>query len=70
MMVALAMPPPSQIVSSPYANSYYFDTRGDVILRPGTTAGTYWRAKRFPLQDYRFTTPITTSAKESTSAGH
>lgn len=51
------------------SNSYYFDTHGDVVLRPGTTAGTYWRAKRFPLQDYRFTTPVSSRAEESTSAG-
>lgn len=52
------------------SNSYYFDTHGDVVLRPGTTAGTYWRAKRFPLQDYRFTTPVPSRAVEATSPGH
>lgn len=51
------------------SNSYYFDTHGDVVLRPGTTAGTYWRASRFPLQDYRFSTPVPSRAVESTSAG-
>lgn len=38
------------------ANSYYFDAHGDVPVRPGTTFGTYWRSKRFPLDDYRFST--------------
>ena len=51
------------------SNSYYFDKHGDVVLRPGTTAGTYWRAERFPLQDYRFTTPVPSRAVEATSPG-
>ena len=41
------------------ANSYYFDTKGDVIARPGTTMGTYWRSRRFPLTDYRLTRSTT-----------
>jgi cation diffusion facilitator CzcD-associated flavoprotein CzcO len=36
------------------ANSYYFDKNGDVPLRPATTAETYWRSRRFPLDDYVF----------------
>jgi len=36
------------------ANSYYFDSHGDVPVRPGTTFGTYWRSGHFPLEDYRF----------------
>jgi cyclohexanone monooxygenase len=37
------------------ANSYYFDKNGDVPLRPTTTAESYWRSRRFPLEDYAFT---------------
>ncbi|OBG27278.1 NAD(P)/FAD-dependent oxidoreductase [Mycobacterium sp. E3198] len=37
------------------ANSYYFDKNGDVPLRPATTLETYWRSRRFDLDDYRFT---------------
>ncbi|OMC07134.1 NAD(P)/FAD-dependent oxidoreductase [Mycobacterium sp. SP-6446] len=37
------------------ANSYYFDKNGDVPLRPATTLQTYWRSRRFDLDDYRFT---------------
>jgi cation diffusion facilitator CzcD-associated flavoprotein CzcO len=37
------------------ANSYYFDKNGDVPLRPTTTLEAYWRSRRFPLDDYRFT---------------
>ncbi|WP_204079640.1 flavin-containing monooxygenase [Mycobacterium riyadhense] len=36
------------------ANSYYFDKNGDVPLRPTTTVEAYWRSRRFPLDDYRF----------------
>lgn len=36
------------------ANSYYFDDHGDVPLRPVSTIETMWRARRFPLADYRF----------------
>ena len=36
------------------ANSYYFDMNGDVPLRPATTMEAYWRSRRFPLDDYRF----------------
>ncbi len=35
------------------ANSYYFDQHGDVPLRPTSTIETMWRARRFPLDDYR-----------------
>ncbi|MHB8690302.1 MAG: flavin-containing monooxygenase [Solirubrobacteraceae bacterium] len=35
------------------ANSYYFDHHGDVPLRPSSTIETMWRARRFPLADYR-----------------
>ena len=37
------------------ANSYYFDKNGDVPLRPASTLEAYWRSRRFPLADYRFT---------------
>jgi cation diffusion facilitator CzcD-associated flavoprotein CzcO len=37
------------------ANSYYFDKNGDVPLRPASTIEAYWRSRRFPLRDYRFT---------------
>jgi cyclohexanone monooxygenase len=37
------------------ANSYYFDRNGDVPIRPTTTVEAYWRSRRFPLEDYRFT---------------
>ena len=36
------------------ANSYYFDKNGDVPLRPASTIETYWRSRRFPLDDYAF----------------
>lgn len=36
------------------ANSYYFDRNGDVPLRPTSTVEAYWRSRRFPLTDYRF----------------
>ena len=37
------------------ANSYYFDPRhGDVPLKPMATLEAVWRARRFPLEDYRF----------------
>jgi cyclohexanone monooxygenase len=35
------------------ANSYYFDSHGDVPLRASPTIETMWRARRFPLADYR-----------------
>jgi cation diffusion facilitator CzcD-associated flavoprotein CzcO len=35
------------------ANSYYFDDHGDVPLRPMPTLETMWRARHFPLEDYR-----------------
>lgn len=37
------------------AHSYYFDRHGDVGLRPGTTLGTLWASRTFPLDDYAFT---------------
>jgi cation diffusion facilitator CzcD-associated flavoprotein CzcO len=37
------------------ANSYYFDSHGDVPLRRATTLETIWRSRRFPLRDYAFT---------------
>ena len=37
------------------ANSYYFDSHGDVPLRPASTIETMWAANRFPLRDYSFT---------------
>ncbi|BBY66552.1 flavin-containing monooxygenase [Mycolicibacterium helvum] len=46
------------------ANSYYFDKNGDVPLRPASTVEAYWHSRRFPLDDYRFTT-----AKTSISTG-
>jgi cyclohexanone monooxygenase len=36
------------------ARSYYFDKNGDVPLRPASTLETYWRSRRFPLDDYEF----------------
>lgn len=37
------------------ANSYYFEPKhGDVPLKPMPTLETAWRARRFPLTDYRF----------------
>jgi cation diffusion facilitator CzcD-associated flavoprotein CzcO len=35
------------------ANSYYFAPNGDVPLRPVPTLETMWRARHFPLADYR-----------------
>lgn len=37
------------------ANSYYFDKNGDVPLRPASTIEAYWHSRRFPLDDYAFT---------------
>jgi cation diffusion facilitator CzcD-associated flavoprotein CzcO len=36
------------------ANSYYFDSHGDVPLRPTSTPEAAWRSRRFPLEDYDF----------------
>jgi cation diffusion facilitator CzcD-associated flavoprotein CzcO len=36
------------------ANSYYFDSHGDVPLRRASTLETIWRSRRFDLGDYRF----------------
>jgi cation diffusion facilitator CzcD-associated flavoprotein CzcO len=38
------------------ANSYYFDKNGDVPLRPTSTPEAIWRSRRFPLEDYEFST--------------
>ncbi|WP_205696475.1 NAD(P)/FAD-dependent oxidoreductase [Conexibacter sp. SYSU D00693] len=39
------------------ANSYYFDRHGDApLLRPGGSLEAWWRAHRFPLGDYAYTT--------------
>jgi hypothetical protein len=38
------------------ANSYYFDKNGDVPLRPTSTPEAVWRSRRFPLEDYEFST--------------
>jgi len=45
------------------ANSYYFDPRGDVPLRPSPTIETMWRSRRFPLADYRFEAPATSARR-------
>jgi cation diffusion facilitator CzcD-associated flavoprotein CzcO len=36
------------------ANSYYFDSHGDVPLRPAATLEAAWRSARFDLDDYQF----------------
>jgi cyclohexanone monooxygenase len=36
------------------ARSYYFDKNGDVPLRPASTIESIWRSRRFPLDDYVF----------------
>ncbi|MCG5433610.1 NAD(P)/FAD-dependent oxidoreductase [Mycobacterium sp. MYCO198283] len=36
------------------ANSYYFDSNGDVPLRRATTLEADWRSRRFDLDDYRY----------------
>ncbi len=37
------------------ANSYYFDQHGDApYLRPSTALETWWRSRRFDLDDYRY----------------
>jgi cation diffusion facilitator CzcD-associated flavoprotein CzcO len=37
------------------ANSYYFDAHGDApFLRPSLAIEVWWRARHFPLDDYRF----------------
>lgn len=37
------------------ANSYYFDSHGDVPFRSATTLEVTWHSARFDLDDYRFT---------------
>ena len=36
------------------AKSYYFDKNGDAPIRPTTTVEAMWRSRRFPLDDYEF----------------
>jgi cyclohexanone monooxygenase len=36
------------------ANSYYFDSNGDVPFRASTTLEAMWRSARFPFADYTF----------------
>jgi cation diffusion facilitator CzcD-associated flavoprotein CzcO len=36
------------------ARSYYFDKNGDAPIRPTTTVEAMWRSRRFPLDDYEF----------------
>jgi hypothetical protein len=36
------------------ANSYYFDSHGDVPFRSSTTLEVAWHSARFDLDDYRF----------------
>ena len=36
------------------ANSYYFDRHGDTPIRPSTSAGVWWRSRRFNLDDYAY----------------
>jgi cation diffusion facilitator CzcD-associated flavoprotein CzcO len=50
------------------ANSYYFDKNGDVPLRPASTVEAYWRSRRFPLADYRFTAQQEHTEKSSYAA--
>ncbi len=48
----------SQIFFQPscsLANSYYFDSHGDVPFRASPTLEAAWRSARFDLDDYRFT---------------
>jgi cation diffusion facilitator CzcD-associated flavoprotein CzcO len=41
------------------ANSYYFDSHGDApFLRPSTMAEAWLGARRFPLDDYRYESPV------------
>lgn len=40
--------------SCSFANSYYFDSHGDVPFRPSPTLETAWRSARFDLDDYRY----------------
>jgi cyclohexanone monooxygenase len=50
------------------ANSYYFAPNGDVPLRPSPTLETMWRARRFPLADYRLTTLAPVPARAAVAA--
>jgi cation diffusion facilitator CzcD-associated flavoprotein CzcO len=52
------------------ANSYYFDSRGDVPFRSATTLETAWHSARFDLDDYRFTRPGTQWPSASAAATH
>ncbi len=50
------------------ANSYYFDSHGDVPLRPSPTIETMWRSRRFPLSDYRFEHAIADGGPDAAQA--
>jgi len=44
------------------ANSYYFDSHGDVPFRPSLTLEAAWRSARFDLDDYAFSAAAPASA--------
>jgi hypothetical protein len=50
------------------SNSYYFDPHGDVPLRPSPTIETMWRARRFPLSDYRLEHAPVRAAEQAVAA--
>ena len=50
------------------ANSYYFAPNGDVPLRPSPTLETMWRARRFPLSDYRLEQAPVRAAAQAVAA--
>jgi cation diffusion facilitator CzcD-associated flavoprotein CzcO len=50
------------------ANSYYFDSHGDVPLRASPTLEAAWRSARFDLDDYRYTATVSRAATP-TAAG-
>ena len=50
------------------ANSYYFDPHGDVPLRPSPTIETMWRARHFPLGDYRLERLVVGQTAEAVAA--
>lgn len=48
------------------ANSYYFDDKGDApFVRPSSTYEANWRARRFDLGDYDYSTGSSTRKKET-----
>lgn len=49
------------------ANSYYFDKHGDVPFLPALTPEMHWRAARFDLSSYAFTTLAANPARTSES---